>query len=293
MKAQSDYLLHNQLKQLLDSFTALLGIRIAIFTPEGRELQAGLNKPGCDYCRRLRNHFEFEPRCRSLDRKMLKQATKLRRLVYYPCHGHLSEAILPLLNEGTLVGFLMIGQFRTQRQQCTALLNTLRSGKQRKSLLAAYRETPCFSPSQITNILAIYQAIADLTIAKGLISFRQFQSLRPIIEFIRESPNRPLSLEQAAELAGKSTSSISHLFKRLTGHTFKRYQIEYKLNQARTLFRTNPEKSVAEVARRLGYEDPFYFSRLFKKYQGRAPSFFKTTRSLAKGLKRSGVKIEK
>jgi AraC-like DNA-binding protein len=293
MKVQSDYLLHDQLKQLLDSFTALLGIRIAIFTPEGRELQAGLNKPACDYCRRLRDQYEFEPRCRSLDRKMLTQAAKLQRLVYYPCHGHLSEAIIPLLNEGTLVGFLMIGQFRTQKQQCTELLNKLRSDKQRKSLLAAYHETPCFKPSQIANILAIYQAIADLTMVKGLISFRQFRSLQPIIEFIRENLNQPLSLEQAAELAGKSTSCVSHLFKRLTGHTFKQFQIEYKLNQARALFQSNPEKSVAEVARRLGYEDPFYFSRLFKRYQGQAPTFFKTTRESARGVKNPGVKIEK
>jgi len=73
-------------------------------------------------------------------------------------------------------------------------------------------------------------------------------------------------------LADKSTSSVSHRFKKLSGRSFKQYQIEYNLAMAISWLKSDLEKTIAEIAARLGYQYPFYFSRLFKKYRGLPPS---------------------
>jgi AraC-like DNA-binding protein len=275
MSLQNEYTLHSQLIRLLDGFTALLGIRIAVFTPDGQELQAGLNRSGCKYCQLLRKYFGFESQCRSLDQKMFNQAREQKQLVSYQCHGHLREAIIPLIGSNTLLGFLMIGQFRTRNQSCETLIKKLPAGQKQHHLRAMYNQIPCFDEPQLANILGIYQAISELTVMKGLFSLPQRQSIEPIIEFIRKNPSKMLSLEQASEIAGKSTSSISHLFKRLSGQSFKQYQIDYKLSLATTILESHPEKTIAEIALRVGFADPFYFSRLFRKYKGLPPSQFR------------------
>jgi len=58
----------------------------------------------------------------------------------------------------------------------------------------------------------------------------------------------------------------------MTGKGFKRFQIDFKMEKADQFLRKNPEMTVKEVAYRLGYNDPYYFSRLYKKYRGCSPT---------------------
>jgi len=67
-------------------------------------------------------------------------------------------------------------------------------------------------------------------------------------------------------------SSLSHLFKKVLGKSFKQFQIEIKLERAEEYLRTIPGISVGEAANRVGYQDPLYFSRIFRKYKKVPPS---------------------
>jgi len=55
------------------------------------------------------------------------------------------------------------------------------------------------------------------------------------------------------------------------GDTIQQHWQRMKMQWARTLLRT-PDMSVADVAYRVGYEDPFYFSRAFKRVVGVSPA---------------------
>jgi len=65
----------------------------------------------------LRRKLNYESTCLDLDRKMQAKAVMERRMIHYQCHGDMTEAITPIFMEQSLVGFLMIGQFRTSKQQ--------------------------------------------------------------------------------------------------------------------------------------------------------------------------------
>ncbi|EGO8073496.1 helix-turn-helix transcriptional regulator, partial [Enterococcus faecalis] len=51
------------------------------------------------------------------------------------------------------------------------------------------------------------------------------------------------------------------------------YLIQIRLNHAKELLK-NDSLSVKEVAKTVGYEDAYHFSKLFKKYYGKSPSQF-------------------
>lgn len=270
MKLSREYILHDQLRNLLDGFTGLVGIRIGIFTPDMVEIGVGLKKKSCEYCNMLRSEYGRESKCVAEDRKMAQKAMSAGKAVCYKCHGSLTEAIFPLVDGSESLGFLMIGQFRVEGQIFSTSPGL--SPADKKRLMRAYEKIPVYSESQVKHILDVCRAIVELTISKGLMSARQWKTILPVVERIRRQPEKRFSLEQAAGLAGVSKSTLSHLFTKFTGMSFKEYQIRHMLEAAEVMMRSDPEKSIAEIARRMGYEDQFYFSRLFRKYKGVPPS---------------------
>ena len=66
---------------------------------------------------------------------------------------------------------------------------------------------------------------------------------------------------------------LSHLFKEHTGQCFTDYLAERRIERAVELMRTT-DLSLAQIGERVGYADPNYFSRVFKKRRGVGPREF-------------------
>lgn len=88
--------------------------------------------------------------------------------------------------------------------------------------------------------------------------------------------------ESVARLAARVGLSVSHfstLFRRATGCGPREYQTRLRMSRGRELLDTT-DLPVATVARMVGYEDPFYFSRQFRAVHGVTASDY---RARAKG----------
>ena len=95
------------------------------------------------------------------------------------------------------------------------------------------------------------------------------------IAYMREHLNRPLQVATLAAVANTSQSHFFALFKRRTGHAPMDYFTRLRMQQACHLL-DGTSASVKEVAAALGYEDPFYFSRVFKLLNRVSPSQYRT-----------------
>lgn len=63
-------------------------------------------------------------------------------------------------------------------------------------------------------------------------------------------------------------------FKKITGMTIKAYQLQLKLSLSETLLHSTV-LSVAQIAEQAGFSDPFFFSKVFKREYGCAPSAYR------------------
>jgi AraC-like DNA-binding protein len=95
--------------------------------------------------------------------------------------------------------------------------------------------------------------------------------LLAVLAMMREDLARSWTLEELAREATLSVPHFSELCRIQTGMPPLALLIRLRLQRAMELLQQGGH-NVAEAARAVGYEDPFYFSRLFKKHIGVPPS---------------------
>ncbi|MCP4609610.1 MAG: AraC family transcriptional regulator [Planctomycetes bacterium] len=105
-------------------------------------------------------------------------------------------------------------------------------------------------------------------------AFYTYQNSR---EIIRKNCLTFRSLDQIAEDCHIDSAYLCRLFKRFDNQSPYQYLMRLKMNVAAQRLQT-PNTSVKEVAFQLGFNDPFHFSRAFKRIFGMPPSTFKSLR---------------
>ena len=94
------------------------------------------------------------------------------------------------------------------------------------------------------------------------------------IDFMEEHLDMSVSVEELAAHAGQSTTHYSRLFKHRTSLSPMAYFIQRKMRKACELL-IQTDQSVKAISENLGYDDQYYFSRLFKKIQGVSPTHYR------------------
>jgi two-component system, response regulator YesN len=93
-------------------------------------------------------------------------------------------------------------------------------------------------------------------------------------EYIAKYYHRPLTLEEVAEYVELSPYYFSKLFKDRFGVTFIDYLTEIRIEKAKQEMMDH-SKSLKEICFLVGYNDPNYFSRVFKKQTGLSPTEYR------------------
>lgn len=277
MRQTLEIILENELGEMLDHFAACFGVRIAFFSPDGEEILAGQQQPMCGFCAYLREGLGLESRCRKQDRGKFEEARKSRKLVAYACHSGLMEAIQPVFADSTrreLAGFVMIGQFRVRTTCSPSLAATLTAQKPaiRREVDRLFDEVPLIPPAKLEPMLGLFSLLVNAVTDRHLVSLHGDLMLNRVERFIHDNLHRPVSLEEVAQVVHRSPSTISHLFQRRLGKSFKQVVLEAKLDAAEERLRSVPGTTVSEAAAAVGYPGPFHFSRIFKKYRGYPPA---------------------
>lgn len=97
------------------------------------------------------------------------------------------------------------------------------------------------------------------------------------INFMMENLGGKLNLNEIALKTALSVSHYSRLFQNRTGHSPIDYFIQLKIQRACQLL-DNSELIIADISRETGFEDQFYFSRMFRKVMGMSPSEYRKRR---------------
>jgi AraC-like DNA-binding protein len=103
------------------------------------------------------------------------------------------------------------------------------------------------------------------------------------LRLIHERPANPWTVESLAEGAAMSRSAFADRFRELVGVPPHSYVTRWRMHKASVLLRRG-DKTIADVARAVGYENESSFGKVFKRFTGNAPGEFR--------MKSNGVVLE-
>lgn len=201
---------------------------------------------------------------------------------------HLSEGTVLYIPEGETFHFEKISEGESSH----CLINFHAS-------FPTAQEPHLFSPHASENVFAVYKQMESryqfssdesdrcemLSIFFHLLSIllRSKQSaylttiqknrLNPALQYLEAHLfDHNLQIRMLSDLCDMSEVTFRSLFSKRFGESPKKYIIRHRLLQAKAIMDSGEYTSIADVARRVGYEDPLYFSKQFKSFFGNSPS---------------------
>jgi AraC-like DNA-binding protein/mannose-6-phosphate isomerase-like protein (cupin superfamily) len=104
------------------------------------------------------------------------------------------------------------------------------------------------------------------------------QRIHPMLlvkQYIQKNYSHSLSLAELAKMAVCTPNYLSRRFKEIYGITPISYQIRLRLLSAAHSLRTT-ELTIKDISQQTGFEDVYFFSKMFKKMHGQPPARFRS-----------------
>ena len=98
--------------------------------------------------------------------------------------------------------------------------------------------------------------------------------LEKMKKFIHENYMRDIGLQDLADAFNISPKYCGMLFSKLSNDTFKNYLNLYRTEEAKRILRDEPNIKIQDLARRVGFNSPTSFIRVFSRYTGMTPKSY-------------------
>lgn len=148
------------------------------------------------------------------------------------------------------------------------------SGERLASLLLGIFEHHDKEYTCMGNLYLFFQQLIDTTANKPEAEEETEPALNYIqwvVEYINQKYSEPISVQSIADFCGIDRSYLSKIFKYATGYTLQEYLIQFRIKKAKQLLKETA-LPVQHVSYSVGYNDPFSFSKVFKKQAGMSPT---------------------
>ncbi len=134
-------------------------------------------------------------------------------------------------------------------------------------------DTIMFEESELKKQALFYEIVFE--ISSSLVEKREeYCPIRAGIELISAEWNQNKRIKEYADICGISEGAFYVFFKKRCGRSPVEYRNSIRINAARSLL-ANTDLMISEIAVRCGFDDPYYFSRIFKKLTEISPKEYR------------------
>lgn len=140
-----------------------------------------------------------------------------------------------------------------------------------KGILEDMSEAVTASLSAVGRCYLLLRCLEHGTERADIPQKRPSENVERVMALIDKRLHKPLSVAALADEIGIDRSYLCSIFKRELGCSPQQYILSRKMDKAK-YFLSSTAENVKYIALSLGYDDPFVFSRAFKKVTGMSPS---------------------
>lgn len=186
-----------------------------------------------------------------------------------------SLVILDLMMPG-MDGFAVLDQMRADERTISIPVVIL-SGRQLSLSDVQRLEQHTAVTLQSKGILSSEEIIASLNrvlFDDDMLPPQTSALVKRAIAYLHQNFARPLTRREIAEDLGMNEDYLSRVFNQELGISPWDYLNRYRISQAKELLHLTPD-SIGQIGRRVGFSDPAYFSRVFRRIAGKSPSAYR------------------
>lgn len=129
--------------------------------------------------------------------------------------------------------------------------------------------------SLLEVILEADRSVLSSLLPRKALSENEGMRMQSVMNYTLNSLDKPIRLEEVAELANMSPNAFCRYFKQRTNKSFFQFLIEIRIEHACALLTNKVDLCVSEVSELSGFQNLSNFNRRFKKEKGITPSQFR------------------
>jgi ligand-binding sensor protein len=264
-----------EVQRLVDSFTYCFKVRVTVFSAEFEDIIMGFPYRLSDFCQLIRQELHSAPHCIKQNCLMCRQCAGQDTPLIYRCHAGLTESVMPIKVNKAIIGYAMIGQFRTQNDFSQDLKQKCRdAGFDSEALQTAFMALPFFDEPTTQNMINLFSMLTTYIVTREYMNVRRPGLTEQISHWLEEHIAEPVGIDDVAAAMYRSPSTIYHTIKQRLGISFKQLCILKRIERFESIIAAEPDITIREAVARIGYDDPLYFSRVYKKIRLVPPSSY-------------------
>ncbi len=262
-----------KLKKIIDDFCILTGLAMAVIDTKFNYIY--VNKKNDDgFCSKIQRCAEGSKYCSSCDTAMLTRAGEGKRPFSHICHAGLCDTSVPILKNGIVAGYIIIGRVRRTSVLDESIADRLEGyGLNRRELYEGYLAAPYLTDEQHASIVRLLSYI----IFENAVEIDYDEFINRATDYIDENLSGDLSVTRLCTELFVSKNFLYKSFHSFYGKTVNSYVTDRRIKKASKLL-MDTDASAYEISDAVGIENYTYFSKLFKKKTGLSPAEYRKTK---------------
>lgn len=262
----------NELKKICIDFFRLAETGFSLWDENRNNIFSYPEKHGV-FCKAIRENKKLYMKCAVSDKMGLDEVNRTKKPYIYTCHMGLTEAIVPILQDDEIAGYLMMGQIAEKERidEIIALIHNLNESRDVKiNLESALSENTCLSRDKIEYCVNILKVLIEYMNLSYVFKKNNETVFSQAKKYVLKNISNPVLQKDMCKQLGVSQSTLYKEIKKNTGLNPTEFIRKMKTDKAKGLL-LNTSADISEIAERVGVPDTNYFIRVFKKETGLSP----------------------
>ena len=275
----------DRLQAAAKDFYNTTGIQIVLYDEQETLLYAYPDTL-CAFCAKIRERGALAQQCLDCDRMGFDACRAKKGIHIYRCFMGLTEATAPIMENGVIIGYMMMGQVLDHANRAFAMeriAEVAQAHRLPQAVLAdALQTVPCITREKLASAANLMSMCACYLWVQQIISVQEDVLLHQIKDFVKGNLSQELTVRTICDRFYIFKSTLYKLSAAAFGMGISDYIKQLRLEQAKKLLCSSQMK-ISDIAVQVGIPDANYFTRCFAKHFGMTPRACRTAAQRTSG----------
>lgn len=265
------------LKELLKDYHTLTHMRVAIFDDQFHEIASHPNHLS-SYCHLVRSDEAAFSKCTQCDYAAFLKCKKSQTCHIYQCHAGLTEAIVPILADKVIIGYIMLGQVLQTNDRNSLWEKIMLSLTTYKidfdQLHRTFMNRQLVDADQLKSSAKMMEICANYLYASHKLVLKKDSLAHKIDHYIGSHLQEELSVPMICQEFDLGKTKLYEISNESYGMGIAKHICQIRMQRAKE-YLSDTRLPIYQIAEKVGITDYNYFTKMFKNETGVTPKAFR------------------